>query len=78
MFGSELERVFGRKRFLNLYFGGVIAAAIMHLLEGCGRCLSDRWRIRRRIWPSPCVRNALPETDIVLLARPSQCPHGFS
>jgi membrane associated rhomboid family serine protease len=31
MFGSELERVLGRKRYLNLYFAGVITAAIAQL-----------------------------------------------
>lgn len=32
MFGSELERLFGAKRFLNLYFSGVITAAIAQLV----------------------------------------------
>lgn len=31
MFGGELERVFGQKRFLNLYFAGVITAAVAQL-----------------------------------------------
>jgi membrane associated rhomboid family serine protease len=32
MFGSELERLFGRKRYFNLYFIGVITAAISQLI----------------------------------------------
>ncbi|MBM3357146.1 MAG: rhomboid family intramembrane serine protease [Betaproteobacteria bacterium] len=32
MFGSELERVFGRKRYVNLYFASVIAAAASQLV----------------------------------------------
>ena len=32
MFGGELERLFGQKRFLNLYFVGVITAAITQLV----------------------------------------------
>jgi len=32
MFGGELERVFGAKRFFNLYFAGVIAAAAAQLI----------------------------------------------
>lgn len=32
MFGGELERVFGAKRFLNLYFAGVITAGIAQLV----------------------------------------------
>jgi len=31
MFGGELERVFGAKRFLRLYFAAVIAAAVTQL-----------------------------------------------
>jgi len=32
MFGGELERLFGQKRFLNLYFVSVITAAITQLV----------------------------------------------
>jgi membrane associated rhomboid family serine protease len=32
MFGGELERVFGPKRFFNLYFASVIAAALAQLV----------------------------------------------
>lgn len=32
MFGGELERLFGPKRYLNLYFASVITAAIMQLI----------------------------------------------
>lgn len=32
MFGSELERLFGAKRFLSLYFASVITAAIAQLV----------------------------------------------
>lgn len=32
MFGGELERLFRAKRFLNLYFAGVITAAITQLI----------------------------------------------
>lgn len=32
MFGGELERLFGQRRFVHLYFAGVIAAAIAQLL----------------------------------------------
>jgi len=32
MFGSELERLFGQKRYLNLYFVSVITAAIAQLI----------------------------------------------
>jgi membrane associated rhomboid family serine protease len=32
MFGSELERLFGPKRFLNLYFASVIAAGLTQLV----------------------------------------------
>ena len=32
MFGGELERIFGAKRFLHLYFAAVIAAAISQLV----------------------------------------------
>lgn len=32
IFGSEIERVFGAKRFLNLYFISVISAAISQLI----------------------------------------------
>ena len=31
MFGSELERLFGQKRYFNLYFISVISAALMQL-----------------------------------------------
>ena len=32
MFGGELERLFNRKRFLNLYFASVITAAVAQLV----------------------------------------------
>lgn len=32
MFGGELERLFGQKRYFNLYFVSVIAAAIVQLI----------------------------------------------
>src|SRR5258708_8981133 len=32
MFGGELERLFGQKRYFNLYFVSVLAAAILQLL----------------------------------------------
>ena len=32
MFGGELERLFGQKRYFNLYFVSVIAAAIVQLM----------------------------------------------
>lgn len=32
MFGGELERLFGERRFLQLYFAGVIAASLAQLL----------------------------------------------
>lgn len=32
MFGSDLERLWGTKRFINLYFAGVITAALVQLM----------------------------------------------
>jgi membrane associated rhomboid family serine protease len=32
MFGGELERLFGNKRFFNLYFAGVVTAALAQLM----------------------------------------------
>ena len=37
MFGGELERLFGQKRYFNLYFISVISAALMQLAFEIGR-----------------------------------------
>ena len=58
MFGSELERIWGEKRFMQFYAASVLAAAFdaadRHRADGLG--LSDRRRLGRPVRPAARVR----------------------
>jgi membrane associated rhomboid family serine protease len=65
MFGSELERLWGHKRYLHFLLAGVLAAAAAQLLitfSPARRCppWAPRVRCSRCCWPSACCSPTAP------------------
>ena len=72
MFGSELERVWGQRRYLQFYFASVLAAAATQLLVGAstGVDLPDRRRLGRPVRPAAGFGMMFPNRMIVPLIPP--------
>ena len=71
MFGSELEHVWGQRRYLQFYFASVLAAALTQLVVNAllGSQAADGRRVRRPVRPAPRLRDAVPEPHHPALLR---------
>ncbi len=59
MFGAELERLWGTKRFVQFYGASVLAAAVAQLLVAW-RPLAPRAACSACCWPSACCSRTAP------------------
>ena len=77
MFGGQLERLFGPKRFLNLYLASIITAGLSQLAYAAftgARSLSDDRRLGRRVRLLLAFAMYFPRQTIVLLIPPIPMP----